>query len=316
MAGPYHGSPKRQQPPTYGLGTGIHTTARPAPKPAPKPAPAPQPVSPRQQTAFDLIKHTLQQWGLGSLYQHAVGFLKQGLSSDEVQLKLMDTQEWKTRFAGNEARQKAGLAVLNPAQYIALEEQYHQTLRQFGIPKGFYDDKQATDAWIGGDVSPSDVRDRGQAASDLVNGNPDALRAWSQFYGGGRGGAIAAILDPSKAAPLVEQQAQAAEIGGSALDQGLSTSRARAEQFAKYGVTLDQARKAYSDIAGRLSTDQTIASRFGTSFDQSQEEDATLLGNGEAQKKQANLYAMEAAQFGGHGGASDASNNAGSGGSF
>ena len=274
------------------------------------------PLTHQQQSAFDLIKHTLQEWGLGSLYNDAKSFIQQGLSSDEIKLKLADTQEWKQRFAGNEIRQKAGLRVLSPAEYLAVEEQYHQTLRAYGIPRGFYDNKHATDAWIGGDVSPSELQARVQRVSEAIDANPTVIQAWNKYYGGGKGGLIAAGLDMKKAAPLVDQQIVSAEIGSAALDQGLNVARGRAEQLSKYGVTLSSARQAYSQIASRLPTDQSVAARFGTSFGQGQEEDATLLGNAAAQNKQANLYAMEGAQFSGHGAASDASNNSGAGAAY
>ena len=269
----------------------------------------PNGISPQKQSIYDMMKQTLKSWGLGDLYKYALSYLQQGYSSDEVQLKLQETPEWKQRFAGNELRQKAGLRVLSPAEYLGLEDSYRQVLRQYGLPRGFYDNKNATDQWIGGDVSPSELQSRAQTVSDLVTSNPDVLAEWNRYYGSGKGGAIAAILDSKTALPLVQQRALAAQIGGSAMDQGLQVSRARAEQFVQSGVSLSQARQAYQDIATRLPVDQSIAHRFGTSFGQGQEESATILGNGDAVRKQNLIYSEEAGQFGGHGGASSASNN-------
>lgn len=264
-----------------------------------------------QQSIYDFMKLTLQSWGLGSMAHYLMNWAQQGMSSNEIQLRLQDTPEWKQRFAGNEIRQKQGLSVLNPAQYLAMEDGYRQVLRQYGIPAGFYDNKAATDKWIGGDVSASELQTRVAAASDLVNSNPSALQTWSKYYGGGKGGAIAAILDTKTALPVLQQQVTAAQIGGAAADQGLQVGRARATTFAQEGVSLAQARQAYSQIASRLPVDQSIASRFGTTFGQGQEENATLLGSGADLNKQASLYAMEGAQFSGHGAASQASNDAG-----
>lgn len=273
-------------------------------------------LTPDQESAYDLINATLASWGLSTLAQTAIGFIQQGLTSDEITLKLQQTDQYKERFAGNAERAAAGLSTLSPAEYISLEDQYTQTLRAYGIPAGFYDDKNATDAWIGGDVSASEVADRAKAASDLVyNSPPEAMQAWSQFYGGGTGGAIAAILDPSKAEPIVLQQVQAAQVGGAALAQGLTTSATRAAQLVQGGVTLQGAQQAYSNIAQRLSTDLSVSGRFqnqatGT-LDQTAEENATLLGNADALKKQQTLYTEENAQFGNHGGANDTSGNPG-----
>jgi len=153
--------------------------------------------------------------------------------------------------------------------------------------------------------------------STLVNGSPEALEAWNQFYGGGQGGAIAAILDPKTAAPLVDQQVAAAQIGGAALQAGLSANIGTATQAAKNGTTLAQARQAYQAIAARVNsgTDAAISSRFANAgtgtLDQSTEEQATLLGDADAQRKQQLLYNEEEAQFNGHASQSTASNDAG-----
>jgi hypothetical protein len=278
-----------------------------------------------------IINYYLSQWGLDSLSSTVTSLGKDpSNSSDSIYLKLQQTPEWKTRFAGNDARAKAGLGVLTPAQYIAVEGQYKQTLKQYGLPPGFYDDKATTDAWIGGDVSPTEVASRAKSAADLVyNSPPEAQQAWDQYYGHGTGGAIASILDTSTAEPLVQKEVAAAQIGGAAMQQGLGINSSRAEQFAAQGVTLDTARKAYSDIASRLQGDTAMSNRFSTNgqqaagqvpgaapsvtpaFGQTQEENATLLGNSDAMKQQSTLYAEEKGQFAGHGGAADGSNDPG-----
>lgn len=286
--------------------------AAPGPKPAPKKTPA---MNQTQQNAFDLMMSTLQSWGLGSLSADLKKMIVGGDTDQaELALALSQTKAYKQRFAANAARVKAGLPELRPAEYIGLEEQYKNILQQYGIPKGFYDTQAETDAWIGGDVSPAEMQGRVQAASDLIyNSPPEAMAAWNQFYGGGTGGAIAAILDPKTAAPIVQKEVLAAQIGGAALSQkGLTTSRDNAERFASEGVTLDQARKAYSDIAQRMPTDHAVGARFGTSFGQSDEENVMFDQSGAAKTKQDTLYAEEASLFQGHGGATIASANQGS----
>jgi hypothetical protein len=263
-----------------------------------------------QQSAYDLMNDTLKKWGLGSLSGDLRKLIVSGdTNPDTLSLALAQTDAYKKRFAGNAARVKAGLSELSPAEYIGLEGQYKQILSQFGIPKGFYDSQAETDAWIAGDVSPSEMADRAKAVSDLVFNSPkEAMQAWNQYYGGGTGGAIAGILDPTKAEPLVLQHATAAGIGGQALTQGLTLGKNRAEEFAQNGVTIDSARQAYAQIAGRLSTDQTLSGRFGQTFGQTEEENATLLGSGADLQKQAALYSMESGEFGGRaGGATEGS---------
>lgn len=284
----------------------------PATPPA-KPKPAPTPLTHDQQSVYDLMLSTLRSWGLESLGADLKKLVVGGDTAPEtLALALSQTDAYKKRFVGNDARRKAGLAELNPAQYIALEEGYRNIAHQYGIPDGYLD-KSTTDKMIGGDVSTAEAQDRLQAAADIVwHSGPEAQQAWDQFYGGGPGGVIASMLDPTKAAPLVERQAAATQIGGAALSQGLTTSRGNAERFAAEGVTLDQARRAYSDIATRLPTDTAVGSRFGTHFGQSEEEAATIEGSASALQQQNSLYAQEASLFGGHGGGSAATGDQGS----
>ena len=80
---------------------------------------------------------------------------------------------------------------------------------------------------------------------------------------------------------------------------------------AQSGVIIDQARNAFQGIAARISTDQALSGRFGQTFGQNEEEQAQLLGSGQVQTQQSNLYAEEGAQFAGRGGADTTSGNPG-----
>ena len=303
--------------PTQGV---LNLANQNSPKPQPKPSGGGQggggggaTLDPTQRNVFDLMRETLAQWGLSSLAKDLRHLIVGGQTDpSELALALSQTDAYKQRFAANALRVKAGLRELQPAEYIALEEQYRNVMRQYGIPAGFYDDNSKLDRFIAGDVSPAEMQNRVQAAADLVfNSPPEAQKAWDQFYGGGKGGAIAAILDPKTAAPLVEQQVAASQIAGSALSQGLQANKGTAERLASEGVTLDQARAAYSAIAQRLQTDTQVGARFGMNLNQSDEEKATFEGDATALRKQNVLYSEEAGLFGGHGGATAATGNPG-----
>jgi hypothetical protein len=304
------------KPPTTKPVGGTTSTVTPPPPPPPKPPAPPVAGGPTTGTDVgyaDLIKQTLASWGLSSLAGLVDQLGRTGASQDQITLQIQQSPEYKVRFAGNDARIANGLAALDPATYIALEGQYRQILS--GLPSGFYDSKSAFDGFIGNDISPSELSDRVAVANQAYITAPSSVRqAWDTYYGNssGVGGAIAAILDTKTAAPLIEQRALAAEIGGAALQQGLAlTGSGTATAAAQNGVTIDQARQAYQGIAARLNTDTSIAGRFGTTFGQTQEEQAQLLGSGEAQTEQSNLYAEESAQFTGRGGADTTSGNVG-----
>jgi hypothetical protein len=260
-------------------------------------------------SAADLLKQTLISWGLASLLPHLQDYLTKGYDSNTINLALQDTQEWKMRFAGNEIRKQNGLGVLSPAQYIAVEEQYHQIMQAHGLPSQFYDKQSDFTNFIGGDVSPSELDARAKIAADQwQNADPQTKAAWKNYYNLDDGHAIAAILDQKTALPIIERQAAAAGIGGAAGQQGLDVTRSRAEQFAQFGVSLDQARQAYSNISQVLPAAQALGSRFGETFGQSQLEDASLLGSGEALRQQQRLTSSEKSDFSGGIGANATTN--------
>lgn len=288
---------------THPIETGPRPKAKPGTKPPAKP-PAPPPLSQQQQNAFDLMASTLASWGLSALSGELKKLIVGGdTATDTLALALSQTDAYKQRFAGNELRKKQGLAELNPAQYIAMEEQYRQVLSQYGMPKGFYDQHSDFTNWIGGDVSAAEIQSRAQIASQQYQNAPQEFRDYWKNFGLTSGDAIASILDPSHGSLAdLQQKASAVAVGGSALQQGINVTAARATQLAQNGVTLDGARQAYSRIAASAGTDQSIAQRFGTTFDQTQEENDLLLNDGAATAKRAALYSSEASLFGGRGG--------------
>lgn len=259
----------------------------------------------------DIINTYLTQWGLSDLIPTVSQLGLTGAGSDQINLTLQQTPEWQARFAGNTARMAAGLAPLDPATYIGLEDSYAQVTRD--LPAGMVT-KSLTDQWIGGDVSASEVSDRVNMANEVYLNADDATKqAWDQFSGApGQANAVAAILDPDTAESVLQTQVAAAQIGGAAINQGLTANKDIATQAAQQGVTLASARTAYQQIASRLPTDTSIANRFGQTFGQTQEEQATLLGQADQGRQQQTMYGEEQSLFAGHSGATDTSGNPGS----
>ena len=290
--------------PTQPLGKNPHTpTTRPVPPP--KPPPKPPTLSNSQQGIYDLMAATLKSWGLESLGADLKNLILKGdTSPDTLALALSQTQAYKTRFAGNELRVKNGLSELTPAQYLATEEQYRNVLQAYGLPSGFYDQHTDFTKFIGTGISPAELQSRAQVAHDQYMAAPPETRALWQKYFGGKGDAIASILDPDVATQLIQDRGMQVAIGGAAAQQGINVNQARAQQFQQAGVTLAGAQKAYSQIAQSLGTDQSIAKRFGTTFGQTDEENDLLLGQGDAAVKRATIYDEEKALFKGGNGAS------------
>lgn len=277
----------------------------PTPPPAKAPTPAPTPsLSSSQQSIYDLMSATLQSWGLGTLASDLKNLILKGdTSPDTLALALSQTDAYKQRFAGNAERVKNGLSELTPAQYIAVEEQYQNVLQSYGLPKGFYDSHEDFVDLIGKNIDPTELQSRAQIAHDYFTNAPAATKALWSSYGFTSGDVIAGLLDPNVATKVLEDRANQVGIGGAAAAQGLGVNQIRAQQLQQAGVTLAGAQKAYAQIAAALPTDQAIAHRFGTTFDQTQEENDLLLGQSDATIKRQTLYNEEQALFKGGSGA-------------
>lgn len=251
-----------------------------------------------QTDALSLMTQTLNAWGLSTLAGNLKQLIVNGdTNSDTLSLALSQTDAYKQRFKGNELRTAAGLPQLNPAQYIALEEQYQNVLQSYGLPKGFYDSPEDFTQFIGHDISPTELNARAKIAHDQYIAAPDYVKnLWSQYFGT-KGDAIAAILDPNVATSVIQDRASQVDIGGAAAAQGLGVSQPRAQQLQQAGVTLSGAQKAYAQIAQNLPTDQNIANRFGTTFGQQDEENDLLLNQGATAQKRQTLYSEEQSLF-------------------
>jgi hypothetical protein len=256
-------------------------------------------LSPDQQNADVLLNSLLGQWGLSSLAPTALGYIQAGYDSNTVQYLLTQTPEYAQRFAGNTQRIAAGLAPLSPANYLATEDSYRQVMSAAGLPAGFYDTPTAMAGLIGSDVSGSELQSRVNEASTLVNQtDPSARQALSDYYGVTSGQLVAHFLDPTVAAPILQKQEAAAQIGGAALAQHLSvTNQQTAEQAADLGVSASQANTAESKVAQILPTEEAIGNRFGQQYSQGTAENEFLLNDAAATKQRATMNQDEQALF-------------------
>lgn len=261
-------------------------------------------TSPINPSARDILVNTLREWGLAELTGDLDRLIKDGLDAPAVQLRLSETDAYKRRFAGNDERKKKGLPVLSPAEYIAAETSYKTVLRSYGLPASFYDSQDDFHQFIGNDVSPDELNDRAGIAQQVWLSNDAPTRdAWRSFYGLSDGAAIASILDPDRALPVVQRMANAARFGGLATSQGLEADRGRLEQYADTGVSADTVAGAFSKIAQTQGADDRIAQRFGTTLSQAEKEAELIKGDATAANKRERLYRDETALFQGRGGA-------------
>lgn len=275
------------------------------------------PLSPDQQTASSIISAQLQSWGLSSLAGKVSDLIRQGLNNDAITLQLQNTNEYKQRFAGNDARIKKGLAALSPAEYIATENSYRQVLQQYGLPATFYDSQDDFRQFLENDVSPDEVKTRAATAQQVWLGTDEATKqTWRDFYGLSDGAAIASILDEKTALPIVQRMAATAQAGGMATRNGLQADKGRLESYVDQGITTNQLAQGFSEIGQTRDTDNAIASRFGQSFSQADAEAARIQNSAPALRRQQQLYGSEQALFDARAGADQNSLNRRTSGSY
>jgi len=208
----------------------------------------------------DYFVTVLRGWGLESLAPKVIDFVNQGFIGDTILLKLQETPEYKTRFSGNEARLKAGLAPLDPQTYLGLENSYRSILRNAGVPQGFYDTADDFSTFIANDVAPAELKQRTDIAELSLNGADSFYtNSLQQMYGITKGDMLAYVLDPQRALPFINRQVQAAQFGAEAARQGLQATTPMAETYAGLGVTQQQARQGFEQVAQILPEAQRLS---------------------------------------------------------
>ena len=72
------------------------------------------------QSAYDLLFAEFDRYGMGSLVDAVKGFVVEGLSKDELTLRLRATPAYEKRFAANAQRIKKGFRSISEAEYVGL----------------------------------------------------------------------------------------------------------------------------------------------------------------------------------------------------
>jgi hypothetical protein len=262
-----------------------------------------------RKSAYDLLFSEFKQYGLEALVTPLKSLIEEGVSPSEFTLRLRETDAYKKRFAANAQRVAKGLRALSEAEYIGTEDQYQDVMRRYGMPESYYTKgelgiQSGFEKFLAGDVSAVELEDRIQTAQNrVVNSNPEVSKALKEFYPGiSNGDILAYVLDPTNAIEQIKRKVTAAEIGGAAIQSGLRTGMARAEELGAAGITKQQAQQGFGTIAGGLQRGSQLASIYGEDpYSQAIAETEVfgLAGKTEAEKQRKKLTGLEKATFGG-----------------
>ena len=249
----------------------------------------------RQRNAQSTINAVLSTYGLGDLadFVYKEIIVKETVNinnPDAIIFAIREQPAYQKRFSANKERVKNGFDELDPASYIALEDQYRATLSGNGMPVSFYDSKDDFDAMIGGSVSNAELQSRIQDGYRAVqDADPEVKRQMQELYGVSEGDLAAYFIDPNRMKPLLvaadyKRQAQAAKIAARASElAGIQLTGGLAEDLARRGITETQAQTGFTAInkLGELTTqmagenaltqEQIIGQQFGTNVEAAKE---------------------------------------------
>jgi hypothetical protein len=266
-----------------------------------------------RQSAYDLLFQQFNQYGLGALVEPLKGLITSGASPAEFTIKLRESDAYKKRFAANQARIQKGLTAISEAEYLGLEDQYQNIMRNYGLPNSYYargemGTQEGFNKFIGNDVSAAELEDRIMTAQNrVINANPEVLASLKAFYPDiNNADILAYTLDPTKGLDAIKRKVTAAEIGGSAMQAGLGITGTRAEELGAAGITKQQAQQGFQTVAEVAPRGGMLADIYKQSpYTQTTAEAEVfgLAGSTEAAKQRKKLTSLETAAFSGSAGA-------------
>ena len=255
----------------------------------------------QRESTIKILTDRFARYNLGGLANKIRSLAIDGATEATITIDLMETDEYRQRFKANDARMKRGLQVLNPAEYLNLEDGYRQVLRAYGLKQ--FDTDDYVSQFIANDVSAAELSNRVVTAVQRVqNADPAISRQLRDFYGIGQADLVAYVLDPNQQFQKIERQVAASEIGVAAARQGLTAGVSVAEQLAAQGVTQAEAQKGYATIADILPTAEKLSDIYGTTLDsygQTEAEQEVFNSLASAQRKRQRLTQREIASFSG-----------------
>jgi hypothetical protein len=216
-----------------------------------------------------ILTQALKEYGLEGMAGDLLAYLRgEGAGSvDATYLKMRDDPRYKARFKGMAGRAANDYDPIDEETYVRWEGQTRSLFDHYSIPKEFYDSQEELDAFIAGDVSVAELKER------IVNGYnavftspPETLQALQSMYGIDAGHVAAFFLDPTKGEEIIQKRWVATQIGTQAMKTGFGgLTAAEGERLATGGVTGKEAQGVFGMLqqADQLTTDFTREEKLG-----------------------------------------------------
>jgi hypothetical protein len=276
-----------------------------------------------KESAEEYIARELEALGLTALASEVWAIIQEKrVPTNQMAAEIRKLPAYTRRFPANDARIKAGLRPLSPAEYFDLEENYRDILQNYGLPSKYYlkSDPLASqpdlDRLISVNVNAETLERRLiQGVNEIQNKPAEYLDAIQTYYPEiGRGDILAYVLDPKNAEKDIKAKVAAAQIGGEYLRAGsarpggmgpmVAPTAARAEELARSGVTAEAARTVAQAIPDAQRGAQLARMQGVEDYGQSQvEEELYGLGRApEARRQRQQIGARERSLYEGRSG--------------
>jgi hypothetical protein len=204
------------------------------------------------QTAKDVVISFLKEAGMEGLADSVWAKWTSGATAAQIIEDIRKSPQYAERYPGMAALNKSGRNI-SEASYIAKETADIELMKRYGIPSGIFDNKKYLGSLIENNVDLTTLQLRLIAAQDTVLSYDTSIKDYAKTtYGLDDGHLMAWALDPTMALPVIQQQAKAIQIGGAALAAGIKIAditKTEAESLAAAGVTQDQAKQGFVNIA-------------------------------------------------------------------
>jgi hypothetical protein len=261
-------------------------------------------------TAFDIIKKTLQYYGLKDadfLAEVQTLFTNKVISDkstvDDIGVAMQASPAFAKRFPANKILADKGKAQYSVSQYLTLEADLRSRLQSAGMPANFYDSADDFQQMIANEVSPNELSARIEMGYQAVRNAPkQVVDQFKTLYGVSEGDLAAYFIDPEAARPTfdryeAERQARSALIASQAATQAnIQLDRAAAEELARAGVQGADAQEGFTAISEQQQLFNPM--RAGEAAITQQEQIAGTFGtNAEARKKIAERKRSRKAAF-------------------
>ena len=210
-----------------------------------------------QATATALIENMLSEYDLGFSEEQIQDWVER-ISDDPqammpiIEEEIRQSDEFKARFPGMDARIDAGYNAISVEEYLSLEDSYRQVLRRSGMPSNFYSSTEDMAEFIAHDVSAQELEHRVVEGLVAAESAPAEVRdALYNFYGieNSTSALAAYFLDPEKGLPAIEREFESAQIQGAARRTGFGgIGQQRAEDLQGLGIDPMEAQQGFTEL--------------------------------------------------------------------